>query len=105
MEFDELYVVLLHKGPQWTDEESERLNTLQAAHIKYLEYLHAEHDSLVAGPFNAPTGNPRGMILLWANGRSLADIKALMVEEPMSKVEHFRVEIIPWFIPKGLINR
>lgn len=103
MEFSQLYVVLLKKGPIWTPESSPEVEAWQAGHLAHLSRM-AEAGYLV---FNGPvqdhgSGDVRGVSVYdpVAVG-SLDDLKKLVAQDPMFEAGRLQGEYLTWYVPKG----
>ncbi len=94
-------MVFLTKGPAWTDEPSEALKRLQAAHVANIYHLLYSHIAVAAGPLRDSSDILGVLVMEDATADSAA---AIMAADPAVRAKRFNVEIHPWFAAKGIMR-
>jgi uncharacterized protein YciI len=93
------YLALLHKGAAWTPEQTPEVKSVLEGHMANIRRLAAEGKLILAGPFEGD-GELRGLFLLQVG--SLQEAQQLVDSDPAVKAGRFRVELLPWWGPKGI---
>jgi uncharacterized protein YciI len=99
MEFDDLTLCRMVKGPQADELSRDDAIRLQDAHLRHLHELWSQGLLLAAGP---AAGDDRvlGLSLL----RGDADVaQALMARDPSVLGGRFAVEYLSWSVPTGMV--
>lgn len=103
MQFDEFMVVIYRKGATWQPEITPEVEEGAKGHLALQARLVEKHGGIVAGPFDDPTQESRGLTLLKREGRSIEDILALFSDDPLIQIGRLKIEVLPWYTPKGLL--
>jgi uncharacterized protein YciI len=93
------YLALLHRGSAWTPEPTPEVKRLLEGHMANIQRLAAEGKLILGGPF-ADDGDLLGLFLLQAG--SLKEAQELCDSDPAVKAGRLRVELHPWWGPKGI---
>ena len=93
------YLALLHRGSAWTPEQTPEVARVLEGHMANIRRLAAEGKLILAGPFD-DDGDLRGLFLLQA--ASLQEAQELCDSDPAVKAGRLRVELHPWWGPKGI---
>lgn len=93
------YLALLHRGSAWTPEPTPEVQRLLEGHMANIQRLAAEGKLILGGPF-ADDGDLLGLFLLQAG--SLKEAQELCDSDPAVKAGRLRVELHPWWGPKGI---
>ncbi|GAB4571564.1 MAG: hypothetical protein Kow0077_08560 [Anaerolineae bacterium] len=98
------FLVLLRKGPRWTPESTPEIEATQAAHLAYMDRLHAEGKLLLAGPFiDSPVDDLRGLTVLAAESHEEA--LALTAGDPAVQAGRLTMDVIPWATAAGQLAK
>lgn len=95
------YMVLLHRGPQWTAAQTPELARLQEQHQTHVVALLDSGQAVAAGPL-ADDGEIRGVEILAVG--SADDAKKLADADPAVKAGHLTAEIHSWMTDKTAIH-
>jgi uncharacterized protein YciI len=95
------YMVLLHRGPQWSAEQTPELAKLQEQHRAHIFALLDSGQAVASGPFG-DEGEIRGVEILAVG--SADDAKKLAGADPAVKAGHLTVEIHSWMTDKAAIH-
>ena len=95
------YMVLLHRGPQWTAEQTPELAKLQEQHQAHIFALLDSGQAVAAGPL-ADDGEIRGVEILAVG--SADDAKKLADADPAVKAGHLTVEVHSWMTDETAIH-
>jgi uncharacterized protein YciI len=93
------YVGLIFHGPTWTPDTSPDVKRLQEEHLLNLQKLARDGKLVLAGPVT-DSGDLRGLFVF--RTESLEEARALTDNDPAVKAGRLRVELHPWYGPKGL---
>jgi uncharacterized protein len=93
------YVGFLYRGPKWTPEDTPELQRLQDSHLENIRRLVRTGKLLLAGPFT-DDGELRGLFVFRVD--SLTEARALCDSDPAIQAGRLRVDLRPWYAPKGL---
>ena len=93
------YLALLHRGAAWTAEQTPEVKSILEGHMANIRRLAAEGKLILAGPFEGDV-ELRGLFLLQVG--SLQEAQQLVDSDPAVKAGRFRVELLPWWGPKGI---
>lgn len=101
VEFDVFQVVfLVSTGMQYaSEEEAERT---QAAHLGNLADLGRRGKMFIAGPVDQAPGGLRGICVM--NTETLEEARELMEKDPAVKIGRLKVDVLTWYVPKGVMN-
>ena len=109
MEFEQYYVVILKKGPNWTGEATPELQSLQERHLAHLGALFEQGVNLISGPIedHAESGRRGISIYRYDAYDSIEALKADVEADPMFEIGHLAADYMTWHVPKGssLANR
>lgn len=95
----QLQLGILKKGPNRSEEDTTRLQELQAAHLAHIDRMAASRKLLAAGPFLEDT-DVRG-IFVFNNGPDEA--AELASADPAVQAGRLVVELHPWWVAKGVV--
>ena len=103
MDFDQYYVVILKKGPNWTGEPTPELEALQSRHLAHLRQLHEQGLNLISGPIEDHGGMDRRGISIYRFDAfpSVAVLQAEVEADPMFEIGHLAADYLTWYVPKG----
>ena len=93
------YLALLHRGSAWTPEQTPEVKRVLEGHMANIRRLTAEGKMILAGPFDDDS-DLLGLFLLQA--ASLKEAQELCDSDPAVKAGRLRVELHPWWGPKGI---
>ncbi len=98
-------VVILHRGPTWTAEQTPESQALFAGHMQHLQAQSAAGTMVLAGPFTvaaegAPADAAAGLCIFAVD--TPEEARALAEQDPAVKSGRFTVEVLPWYGPAGL---
>ena len=93
------YVGLIYHGPTWTQDTSPEVKKLQEEHLLNLQALARDGKLVLAGPIT-DSGELRGLFVF--RTKDLEEARALTDNDPAVKAGRLRVELHPWYGPKGL---
>jgi uncharacterized protein YciI len=91
----------LKKGPKWTPEKTEQTAKIQEGHMAHLNAMAASGQLVVAGPVGAGAGDLRGILVF--KGISTEEAVKMASEDPAVKAGRLIVEIVPWWVEKGIL--
>jgi len=95
-----MYVLgLLYRGDKWTPEKTEEAAKIQEGHMANIGRLAEEGKLILAGPFGGD-GDLRGLFLFDAT--TVEEARALADTDPAVKAGRLRIDLIPWYGPKGI---
>ena len=89
------YLVLLVKGPRWTDEHTKEGRTLGEGHVAQIRALAASGRLIAAGPL-LDDSRIRGILVLKA--ANLEEARTLAAQDPAVKAGRFVAEVHPWLV-------
>lgn len=99
---EQVYLILLRKGPSWTPGESPELAELQKGHLAHLTSLGKSGHAALAGPVeDRADGTLHGIIIMRA--ASFEEAVALESADPAVKAGRLRVEAHPLWLMKGTL--
>jgi uncharacterized protein len=103
MEFDRFSIALLVRQPDAPALDEEAATELQEAHMAHLADLHEAGHLLAAGPlaFGDPSSDFRGLSILKVEPEQARELKEA---DPAVKAGRYRVEVLPWLVPKGAMS-
>jgi hypothetical protein len=92
-------IVVLSKGPNWTDADTPEHNDLQRRHARYRLKLANEGTVLAAGPVEADMlgAEHRGFSVIL--DKTEDEIAELNEADPKIAAGHLKYHIIKWYIP------
>lgn len=96
------YLVLLRRGPNWTDEKTPELEKLQNDHLAHINRLADSGDLILSGPFLEQSGDSAlaGMFIFKVETKKAA--QELTESDPAVKSGRLVYELYPWFGPSTL---
>ena len=98
----EMYALgFLKKGPKWTPEKTAETAKIQEGHMAHLNGMAASGKLVVAGPVGAGAGDLRGILVF--KGISTAEAVQMASEDPAVKAGRLIVEVVPWWVEKGVL--
>jgi uncharacterized protein YciI len=103
MEFDQFTIALLVRRPDAPKVDRETETAMQEAHMAHLADLHEAGYLLAAGPlaFGDPSSELRGLSILNVEPERARELKEA---DPAVKAGLYRIEVLPWVVPKGAIS-
>jgi uncharacterized protein YciI len=103
MDFDRFSIALLVRQPDAPSLDEEAATELQEAHMAHLADLHEAGHLLAAGPlaFGDPRSDFRGLSILDVDPEQARELKE---GDPAVKAGLYRVEVLPWLVPKGAMS-
>ena len=90
---------MLSRGPKWTAENTPEIQKIQEGHMANINKMAQAGKLFAAGPI-LDNGDLRGIFVFRA--ASIEEAKALAAEDPAIKAERLKLQILPWFGPKGI---
>lgn len=93
------YVGLIYHGPTWTPDSSPEVKRVQEEHMMNLQAMARNGKLVLAGPVT-DSGDLRGLFIF--RTKNLEEARALTDSDPAVKAGRLRVELHPWYGPKGL---
>ncbi len=90
---------LLSRGPKWTPESTPETQKIQEGHMANINKMAKAGKLFAAGPM-LDNGDLRGIFIFRA--ASIEEARALADEDPAIKAGRLKLEILPWFGPKGI---
>jgi uncharacterized protein len=88
------HLVLLKRGPNWSQIESDETKRLHEAHTTYIKSLLESGKAAIAGPL-ADDGDLRGVLILRTDSES--DANTWAGADPAVSSGHLLVEMHPWW--------
>jgi uncharacterized protein len=103
MEFDHLSIALLIRRPDAPPLDEQVETELQEAHMAHLADLHEAGHLLAAGPlaFGDASSDFRGLSILNVEPERARELEEA---DPAVKAGMYRIEVLPWLIPKGAMS-
>ncbi len=96
----EFQMVLLKKGPNWSDEKTPEVKKLQAAHFAYFQALLESGKAVIGGPLT-DEGEIRGIYVLRPMGadkeEAAKQARGWAEDDPAVKSGYLALEIVPWW--------
>ena len=90
----------LRKGPNHGSGTKEEAEKIQAGHMANINKMAADGKLFAAGPMG-DNGDLRGIFIF--RGISLEEAKILAAEDPASKANRLKLDLVPWMAaPKGI---
>lgn len=99
-QMEQVFLVLLRRGPIWTAEKTAESQAIQKAHMDNIGTQWKAKKLVIAGPMGED-GDLRG-IFVYRVG-SLDEAKALAAADPAVKAGRLRAEVHPWWVGKGYL--
>lgn len=99
-QMEQVFLVLLRKGPIWSAEKTAESAAIQKAHLENIGAQWKAKKMVIAGPMGED-GDLRG-IFVYRVG-SLDEAKALAAEDPAVKAGRLKAEVYPWWVGKGYL--
>lgn len=96
---EQLFVVTLSHGPNWTAESTPRTQELQKQHLAHIKGMWEAGKALVAGPFADRSG---GMIIM--RTADADEARTLAEADPAVKAGRLAVSVKPWMVEPGHIK-
>ena len=103
-EFDTYFMVLLKRGPKADEISESDLQTIQQGHLAHLMGLMASGKIAVAGPFETQPDDELRGVVLFPGHMTREEVAALANEDPAVKAGRLAVEILKWWVPKGVLS-
>lgn len=102
MSLNQYYVVLMKKGPNWTQEASPELEKYQQEHLQQLSELYSAGKLAITGPYEGHSdGQIRAISLFFRKAFSSADeLKELVEQNELFQKGHLVAEVGTWFFPE-----
>jgi uncharacterized protein YciI len=95
-----MYVLgLIYRGEKWTPEKTAETAKIQEQHLANIGRLAEEGKLILAGPFGGD-GELRGLFLFDAT--TVEEARALADSDPAVQAGRLRVDLLPWYGPKGI---
>ena len=94
-------IVVLSKGPHWTDANTPEHNDLQRRHALYRLQLANEGTVLAAGPVEADLLGPEHRGFSVYLDKTEKEIATLNAADPKIAAGHLTYHIIRWYIPSS----
>ena len=101
MEFAEYTAVLLVTSPDAPELSDEEAAALQDEHLAYLAGLHEAGHLLGVGPLTDPDGELHGLSILNVGPERARELKEA---DPAVRAGVYRVHVIEWRVPAGLVH-
>jgi uncharacterized protein YciI len=103
MEFDRFSIALLVRRPDAPQLDGESETAMQEAHMAHLADLHEAGFLLAAGPlaFGDSSSEFRGLSILNVEPDRARELKE---SDPAVKAGLFKIEVLPWLVPKGAMS-
>jgi uncharacterized protein YciI len=98
--FTTVYMVFLHKGPNYPTRVTPESERLQEAHLAYLRSLRQSGRLIIVGPVQ-DNGDLRGMGVYRVD--SLEEARSLAEADPAVKAGEFTVEVHPWMVEQATL--
>jgi len=96
-------LVLLWRGPRSTGEVTPESQEIQRRHIAHLQAMGKAGKMVVAGPFSdQPDAALRGACLYRVG--SIEEARALAEQDPAVQAGRLRVEVLTWWVEKGVME-
>jgi len=86
-------------APEYSEE---KLQELQAGHMRNIEAMAAAGDLVIAGPM-AEDGTLRGIFVFRTTDTDR--LAEMVARDPSVKAGRLGVELVPWRVPKGIVPR
>jgi len=99
-QMEQVYFVLLKKGPKWSAEDSPDRKAIQEGHMANIRAMWQAKKLIIAGPMG-DDGDIRGIFIFRVP--KLEDAQALVAGDPAVKAGRLAGEIHPWWIEKGTL--
>jgi uncharacterized protein YciI len=97
------FLVLLRRGPAWTQESTPESEKLGEGHMANIHKMAAAGKLVVAGPFEAPEGDRAALAGVFVfDVATKEEVQALVAGDPAVAAGRFSVEILPWWSKEGL---
>ncbi|HCH64314.1 MAG TPA: hypothetical protein DFR83_16030 [Deltaproteobacteria bacterium] len=97
VDMDVIQVVLLEKGPSWSDKPSPVLDALQADHLAYVEAMWQAGQVEVCGDATLPSAELQRICIYRTPKPSIAQTWA--AQDPAVLAGHFSVRVVSWELP------
>jgi uncharacterized protein len=97
---EQVYFVLLKRGPWWSAEESPERKAIQEGHMANIRAMWQAKKLVIAGPIG-DDGDLRGIFIFRVP--KLEEAQALVASDPAVKAGRLAGEIHPWWIEKGTL--
>ena len=97
---EQVFLVLLKKGPKSTTEDSPERKAIQEAHRANIRAMWQARKLVIAGPMG-DEGDLRGIFIFRVP--RLEEAQALVASDPAVKAGRLVGEIHPWWIEKGTL--
>jgi uncharacterized protein len=101
MEFERYTVVLLVASPDAPALSDEEAAALQDEHLAHLASLHEAGHLLAVGPLADPEGELRGLSILSVDEQRARE---LTEADPAVRAGVYRIRVVPWRVPAGLMR-
>ena len=99
-QMEQVFLVLLRKGPIWSAEKTAESAAIQKAHLENIGAQWKAKKMVIAGPMGED-GDLRGIFVYRV--ASLDEAKALAAEDPAVKAGRLKAEVYPWWVWKGYL--
>jgi uncharacterized protein YciI len=97
---EQVFLVLLKKGPRSSPEDTPERSAIQAGHMANIRAMWQARKLIIAGPIG-DDGDLRGIFIFRVP--RLEDAQALVASDPAVKAGRLVGEIHPWWIEKGTL--
>jgi len=95
-------IVLLRRGPTWSNETSPEAVAIGAGHMDYIHEMTEAGTLTVAGPFLGQEDSDDYAGIYIYDTRSLEETRALVAKDPAVRAERFVPEYLVWLTAEGL---
>lgn len=101
------FLVLLHRGPAWTPEQTPATQKLFEGHMANIQAMARSGALVLAGPTGPADGSdsddPRALAGIFVFGvATQAEVEALIAKDPAIAAGRLVPEILSWYGPVGL---
>jgi uncharacterized protein YciI len=95
-------IVLLRRGPNWSDKRDDEALELGAGHMAYIREMSQTGQLTVAGPFLGQQDREDLAGIYIYESTSVEETKKLVAEDPAVSAGRFSAEYLLWLSPEGL---
>jgi uncharacterized protein len=99
-QMEQVFLVLLRKGPIWSAEKTAESAAIQKAHLENIGAQWKAKKMVIAGPMGED-GDLRGIFVYRV--ATLDEAKALAAEDPAVKAGRLKADVYPWWVGKGYL--
>ncbi len=101
--FDTYWMVFLKKG-EARDQNEEDSARIQREHLAHLKSLFDEGKLLVAGPLEVDADYAIRGLVIYPGDMDQETVRKLAEADPAVKAGRLKVEVIKWWMPKGVMK-